>query len=49
MGFYVCFYIVLPSQIMFEKHLVTFFPTKYFGIFHLKMQIILIFRSNYLT
>ena len=32
-----------------EKHLLTFFSIKYFGIFNLKMHIILIFRSNYLT
>ena len=32
-----------------EKHLLTFISIKYLGIFHLKMQIIHIFRSNYLT
>ena len=32
-----------------EKHLLTFIPIKYLGIFHLKMQIIHSFRSNCLT
>ena len=32
-----------------EKHLLTFFSIKYFSIFHLKLEIIHIFRSNYLT
>ena len=32
-----------------EKHLLTFISIEYLGIFHLKMQIIHIFWSNYLT
>ena len=37
------------ESIYVEKHLLTFFPIKYFVIFHLKMQIIHFLGSNYLT
>ena len=48
-GFYVC-YLYSPTESNYvEKHLLTFTSIKYLGIFQLKMQIIHIFKSNYLT
>ena len=48
-GFYVCFLYSPTESNYVEKHLLTFCSIKYFGIFHLKIQIIHIFSSNYLT
>ena len=49
-GGVLCVFLYIPTESNYvEKHLLPFISIKYLGIFHLKMQIIHIFRSNYLT
>ena len=49
-GGVLCVFLYSPTESNYvEKYLLTFISIKYLGIFHLKMQIIHFFRSNYLT
>ena len=49
-GGVLCVFLYSPTESNYaEKHLLTFISIQYLGIFHLKMQIIHIFRCNYLT
>ena len=48
-GFFCAFSYSPTGSNYVEKHLLTFISIKYLGLFHLKMKIIHIFRSNYLT
>ena len=49
-GGVLCVFLYSPTESNYvEKHVLAFISIKYLGIFHLKMQIIHIFRSNYLT
>ena len=49
-GGVLCVFLYSPTKSNYvEKHLLIFISIKYLGIFHLKMLIIHIFRSNYLT
>ena len=50
LGRILCVFLYSPTESNYvEKHLLTFISIKYLSIFHLKMQIIHMFRSNYLT
>ena len=45
-----CVFLYSPAESNYvEKHLLILISIKYLGIFHLKIEIIHIFRSNYLT
>ena len=50
LGGVLCVFLYSPTEPNYvKKHSLTFISIKYLGTFHLKMQIIHIVRSNYLT